>query len=452
MTTPPLTNPLLDPAHLAALAQQAQQTQPAMIRPPSAESPPPPISLPGMGGSTPQIPIPAAPNVTRIPTQLENEKTEQARKVNTGSGISQIAGKIENSSLGQAHPLVGKLLGGAAQGLATLGDVGLRAVAPSVDLALPGTSLHHLADIHGGNKQIAADEAANESETQQQEHAATTAKTQQDTALAPAKEADTHALTESEIADHNAQAAALLHPQAKTDFEAWQAQNPGKPIEDWIKANQKPVAENPQKTAFDALVAGGMTPEQAYEKVREKPPGASQTGTWQVEESTSGAPMLFNSKTGQTQAGPQGMQKAGTKAKADAALKPVQDALNYAQDYASRKLHTGPGDEAMMEKFFELAKPSTGFRMSQPQIDMLRNAQSWMGSLEAHLRHATTGTWFSDTQRQQIAATMGDLGKAKGISAEGAQGGGQPQQFQATSSDGKWGWDGSKWVAISGGK
>jgi len=165
MTTPPLTNPLLNPAHLAALAQQAQQTAPAAIRPPSDAGSPPTIgNVPSMTSPPPQLPSPTMPNVTRIPSQLDTEKAELARKVNTGSGISQIMGKVEGAM--PNHPLVGKLLGGAAQGLATLGDVGLRAVAPAVDLALPGTSLHHLADLHQGNKQVAADELNAEKEAQ----------------------------------------------------------------------------------------------------------------------------------------------------------------------------------------------------------------------------------------------------------------------------------------------
>jgi hypothetical protein len=34
--------------------------------------------------------------------------------------------------------------------------------------------------------------------------------------------------------------------------------------------------------------------------------------------------------------------------------------------------------------------------MSQPEQDMLRNAQDWMGSLQAKAWHATVGTYFSD--------------------------------------------------------
>ena len=88
-------------------------------------------------------------------------------------------------------------------------------------------------------------------------------------------------------------------------------------------------------------------------------------------------------------------------------------AISYANDYITSGDFTGPGDEALMEKFFELAKPSSGFRMTQAQMDMLRNARSWIDSAEAKARHATSGVWFSKEQRQQIANTMQRLEKAK---------------------------------------
>lgn len=112
-------------------------------------------------------------------------------------------------------------------------------------------------------------------------------------------------------------------------------------------------------------------------------------------------------------------------------LAPVQGALDYAETYLPSK-HTGPGDEALMEKFFELAKPSSGFRMSQPQIEMLTKARSWMEGTKALAYHALTGTWFSDDQRADIVNTMKALGdaKIKGTQQAGAQ---QQGQFQPPS-------------------
>lgn len=152
------------------------------------------------------------------------------------------------------------------------------------------------------------------------------------------------------------------------------------------------------------------------QKLAERTP-VSDVGTWSIEEDSSGNPVEHNSKTGEVRPVQGDIKRTGTKAKADAAqqklTQPINAALNYATDYGSRTAHTGAGDEALMEQFFELAKPSSGFRMSQPQIDLLQKAQSWMGSLEAHGRHALSGTWFSDQQRKEIVDTMKDLASAK---------------------------------------
>ena len=70
-----------------------------------------------------------------------------------------------------------------------------------------------------------------------------------------APNAESHrTLEQSEVTEHNAQAAALLHPQAKTAFEAWQQQNPGKPIEEWLKeqaANKNVRPDTPEQQYID---------------------------------------------------------------------------------------------------------------------------------------------------------------------------------------------------------
>jgi hypothetical protein len=90
-------------------------------------------------------------------------------------------------------------------------------------------------------------------------------------------------------------------------------------------------------------------------------------------------------------------------------------ATAYANDYLTGKQWTGPGDEALMEKFFEMAKPSSGFRMTQAQIEMLQKSRDWMGSMTAKAKHAFTpeAPWFSDTQRKQIVKTMNDLARSR---------------------------------------
>ncbi|MBA3914586.1 MAG: hypothetical protein H0X25_12225 [Acidobacteriales bacterium] len=175
------------------------------------------------------------------------------------------------------------------------------------------------------------------------------------------------------------------------------------------------------------------------QRIREERDNKPEPGSLQLQEDATGHPILFNSKTGVTQPAPDGMQPKGTFAKT---VKPVEDAQQYAQTYLASPMHTGSGDEALMEKFFELAKPSTGFRMSQPQQQMLKDSQSWMGSVEAKGHHALTGTWFSDDQRKQIVDTMNALAQSKRASA-GAPSGQPPAAPQAGGSD---------WFSKHGGK
>lgn len=210
---------------------------------------------------------------------------------------------------------------------------------------------------------------------------------------------------------------------AKDAFDLWQKDNPKGTFTDYQKAvsDSKPATEKDQDVS-DYLASNKLddTPanrEKARTAIATRTKGDE--GTWTMAENDSGHPILFNTKTAATKAAPAGVNKAGSYQKNFGA---AADAQTYAQNYIKQGAFTGPGDEALMEKFFELSKPSTGFRMTQPQIDMLRNAQSWYNSAEAKAYHAATGTWFSDDLRKQIVKTMDDLATAK-LSRSKAAGG-----------------------------
>lgn len=140
-------------------------------------------------------------------------------------------------------------------------------------------------------------------------------------------------------------------------------------------------------------------------------------GTWSQMEVPDGnggvRSVFFNNKTRAITDAPAGLNKPGTAAKADAAMTVASDAINFGQHYLASKDYSGPGDEALLEKYFELAKPSTGFRMTEAQMNMLIHARSWGQSTKAMLGHITGGTYFDDDQRQQIVKAMSDLGEAK---------------------------------------
>ena len=165
---------------------------------------PGPITMPDQGNS-PNLAI-TPPTVKGPRGTLDADKAERSRLISTGPGESQIYGKVTNSNFGQAHPLIGKILGGLGQGIATAGDIGLSAVAPAIAMNIPGTAYHHAQELRGVNKQIGAEEGEAGKEAQ-------TAETQ---ARVPLTQAQTEHV-QTETAGLPAQEQATLeHTQAET--------------------------------------------------------------------------------------------------------------------------------------------------------------------------------------------------------------------------------------------
>lgn len=173
----PLTgNPILDsPTLKAALAaKMAGQNSPPQgaVLPPGGQmqkpSPlgPEPQGRVDMPETMPSVAPPAHPSVSAPRGTVEGDANYRSHLLHSGSGISQIAGKIEGSGLGQAHPTLGKVLGIGAQGLAQLGDIGLSTLAPAVAINTPGTAYHHQALVRGASNELSQDEANQEKEAQ----------------------------------------------------------------------------------------------------------------------------------------------------------------------------------------------------------------------------------------------------------------------------------------------
>ena len=150
----------------------------------------------------------------------------------------------------------------------------------------------------------------------------------------------------------------------------------------------------------------------AQQLIDQKRPDNSNVGTWSIQEDDEGNPLEYNSKTGQTRA-VTGLRRSGTKEKNDAAeekrMGPGRDALKYGENYLASGQYTGPGDFALQEKYFELAKPTSGFKMTDSQMNRLKNSQSWMESVKGKAYHFATGMWFPEKMRQQLVQTMRDL-------------------------------------------
>lgn len=345
------------------------------------------------------------PNVAKR-NQADQLELERIQKPDTFSSHKGFMGK-----LGHALSRVGNIAG----------DIAI----PGVMQNVPNTDIWKENRAAYLNNQIDSQNAA---DADRQLKKAQVIRDQQLFNAQPQKDEDEHRKTNAEIDNYEAESYARTHPQAKyTVHDTVQGPmvvNEATGVGQHLNADGMPIGPKIQTEVVQLQLKGKphqvLTNKETGDIIRDigesgvKPQNVNiNQGTWGLEESPDGTPLLLNNKTGDVRNAPAGIQKPGTFAKQQAALQPAKDALDYAQNYMQQGAFTGSGDEALMEKFFELAKPSSGFRMSQPQIDMLKNAQSWFHSMSATARHATSGTWFSDEQRKEIVDTMQQLANSK---------------------------------------
>lgn len=174
-------------------------------------------------------------------------------------------------------------------------------------------------------------------------------------------------------------------------------------ISDYEQANKLPDTPANRDKARETLKTRDRTPRQPTDREE-----------WQKDHPGEPIENYWTAKAG-----------AGAASKNQAAEESKQAAQQYADDYIKGGNFTGPGDEALMEKYFELAKPSSGFRMTQPQIEMLTQARDTMDSIVAKGKHYFTpeAPYFSTRQREQIVKTMSSLQQASDESKAKSSGG-----------------------------
>ena len=171
------TSPLLSPGaqNAARMAgYPAPATQTPSVLPPGALLPPSqpePTNLITMPGQTPSLSFPSTPSLVTGPNKgqaiLSNgaqpspsqaHMAERNRLIAQSPGVDQVYGNITGSQFGQAHPLAGKLLGGAAEVGAKIGDTLLNGI-PGIAREIPGTSVHHTMLLNQANQAVSQDEA-----------------------------------------------------------------------------------------------------------------------------------------------------------------------------------------------------------------------------------------------------------------------------------------------------
>lgn len=409
-----------------AITLGSQPQQLGGLRQPAAPqgAPPPDISMP-TGSSAPNLAIQGPKVAYGGRGSIAGDKADRARQISTGAGVDQIYNKVTGSEFGQHHQVLGKILGGLGQGIAKAGDIGLSAVAPALAINIPGTEYHHQAGIHALDRQIGAEEgeAGKEAQTTavQEEGPLRRAQAQEETV----KAADQPALDQATIADHNAQASALLHPQAKTDFEAWQQQNPGQPIEEWLKAKSLDKSQHPdspeqqfidefQKNhpngsiadAVHAYAASTQKPEQPQRALMMVPDGKGGYTATEVMPGQSIAPGAM------TAAGLSGGNAAASKetTKEQKAAKSLVDNAETAHMLAKEaEAGNAPADVDLALAFFKAIKGAdgSGIRFTQQEQTLIRGSRSTSGDLEAMAQKVIgQGQMFTKDQRDKILRVM----------------------------------------------
>ncbi len=251
------------------LAQQQQPPAPGIAAPVQMPDQKPDLSI-----------VPQRDAAIKAPRgTVEGDQAERARMLQTGAGEDQIQGKLENSHFGQVHPVAAKILGGLGQGIAKLGDVGLSAIAPALAINLPGTEYHHMAELHGLNKQIGAEEGEQENEArtglQNEQTAELPGKTQSEEGL----QAATAGNLESETKDRD-QAAAMGPTLAAGYAHA---------VNQAIKEGRDPAQDPIVQHLSDAITS--------LQKQSVTPPG---TKTVQLEVGGKPHQVLVDERTGET--------------------------------------------------------------------------------------------------------------------------------------------------------
>jgi len=276
---------------------------------------------------------------------------------------------------------------GALRGLDIVGT----ALAPRIAAAIPGSTVHHNLELAKDRAAVAGDIAEQEKEAQASD---LNARPQMQQA---AMEHQNQLEAQKETARQAQQTQAQKEQQDRLDEQLQQQEDRAEQHE--TEAEQRQAKQFAEQEKLANIREGKKGEEKGV--LAEVPDGK---GGFVLQRILPGESIPSGARTA-TQAGATTMAN-------EKSLAGGQKAIEYAKDYLDNGIYTGPGDEALMDQFFSLAKPDSGFRMSTPQLNMMRQGRSWMQGVEAHIRHATVGTWFSDEQRKQIVDAMTHLEKA----------------------------------------
>lgn len=207
----PATAPAGSPpaaASVSAPTAAAPASTPTAATPTATDSSSNLLTMPGASRST-------TPQILNTEGDISRAQAEHDRLVKTGSGISQIH-----------NPFL--------RGLARAGDIAETLLVPSAAALTPGTELHHDILMRSAQNNVDKGLAQEQEEEKIPATEASTALEQQKTLAYPGTQEALDAKNESIAAKNNAAADQMQNPTARTQFQLWERQNPGKPVEQYL--------------------------------------------------------------------------------------------------------------------------------------------------------------------------------------------------------------------------
>jgi hypothetical protein len=149
----------------------------------------------------------------------------------------------------------------------------------------------------------------------------------------------------------------------------------------------------------------------------------AETGTSTLEE-LNGKPVFVNNKTQRITPAPEGLAKAGTAEKKEAAIKPIKDTVSFARSYLNSGQFNGSEDQALIDRANMLMNGMTKRAPSPTQQKIIMESRSLTQGAAAIAKHYLNpdAPWLDDHQRANLVKAVEDIAKSEGIEVSQPQG------------------------------
>lgn len=406
------TNPILTEiqGRLQSMSPQAQAVIARMAPQTSSVSSTVQPASPAPGMLLPPSDVPP-----QGPGTISGDTATRSTLLGQKPGIENIAHDVEGSRLGQAHPFLGKLLGGAAEGAGMVGDTLLHAVSPRLESLVPGSEGNYSRNLGRANTALTQDEFNAGKEADTGEATARTGLIGEQAAAEPQAAADTHAQS----------GATTANLQSETrDRDATTDQGPSLAISYSQRVNQVIRAGgDPNTDPIVQYLADAIT---NVQKQATPPPG-----TKVIQREVGGKPhnFLIDERTGADikDEGETGEKPATVNVNAgisglDREVKQYGSPYQKASDSASSQIDKITDAENMIRGNAEsqalgipkvltalVGGQGTGVRITTPELNAIARARGWSGDFEGTLNRLSGKGQLASVQQQQLSQILDDV-------------------------------------------